>query len=81
MSALPDHRTDIRAAAEWLKTRLSEAGLEDVQVLDTEGPHPVVFGANLKAGSKAPTVLIYGHYDVQVRDSSEGMCADSYLAL
>ena len=40
--------------------------LDDVQVLETEGPHPVVFGSNLKAGPKAPTVLIYGHYDVQV---------------
>ncbi len=44
-----------------------------VEILETEGPHPVVYGEWLKGGPGKPTVLIYGHYDVQVgggRDQS-----------
>ena len=67
VSALPDHQPHIREAAAWLYSRLQRVGLEDVRVLETEGPHPVVYGAWLKAGPAARTILIYGHYDVQVR--------------
>lgn len=42
---------------------------------ETEGPHPVVFGQWLEAGPDKPTVLIYGHYDVQVR--SFARCCDN----
>ncbi|HBD99094.1 MAG TPA: peptidase M20, partial [Gemmatimonadetes bacterium] len=49
--------------AEWLASRMREAGLE-VEVLATEG-HPIVLGEWRGAGANAPTVLVYGHYDVQ----------------
>jgi acetylornithine deacetylase/succinyl-diaminopimelate desuccinylase-like protein len=66
ISALPEHAPDCRRAAEWLAERLSEAGIEHVEVAETGG-HPVVTGDWLHAAG-APTVLVYGHYDVQPVD-------------
>ncbi|KAK9909549.1 hypothetical protein WJX75_003981 [Coccomyxa subellipsoidea] len=66
ISSLPEHNTDIQRAAEWLFTRLKDAELEDVQILQTKG-QPAVYGQWLHA-TGAPTVLIYGHYDVQPVD-------------
>ncbi len=66
ISALPEHAPDCRRAAEWLAERLSEAGIEHVEVAETGG-HPVVTGDWLHAEG-APTVLVYGHYDVQPVD-------------
>ncbi|HEX7056751.1 MAG TPA: dipeptidase [Bacilli bacterium] len=60
------HREDMRRAAEWLADSLRQAGLEHVALLETEG-NPVVYGDWLHAEGK-PTVLIYGHYDVQPPD-------------
>jgi acetylornithine deacetylase/succinyl-diaminopimelate desuccinylase-like protein len=62
------HEGSVRAAAEWLAARLKEAGLES-EVFDTPG-HPVVLG-EWKGAPDAPTVLIYGHYDVQPPDPLE----------
>ena len=66
ISSLPEHAADVRRAADWVAGRLEIAGIEDVQVLPTGG-HPVVYGQWLHA-SGAPTVLIYGHFDVQPVD-------------
>ena len=66
ISTLSEHRGDIRRAAEWVANRLSEAGLEHVEILETGG-HPVVYGDWLHAAG-APTALVYGHYDVQPVD-------------
>lgn len=63
VSARSEHKADTRAAAEWLAERMREAGL-DASIHDTAG-HPIVLGEWLAAGSDAPTLLIYGHYDVQ----------------
>ncbi|MDT8368768.1 MAG: dipeptidase [Longimicrobiales bacterium] len=63
VSAKSEHRDDLRAAADWLADRLADAGLT-AEVLPTEG-HPVVLGEWRGAGPDAPTLLIYGHYDVQ----------------
>ena len=67
ISALPEHAGDCRTAAEWLGRRLAEAGAEHVAVEDTES-HPVVYADWLHAGPDAPTVVVYGHYDVQPVD-------------
>lgn len=64
ISTDPERTADIRSAAEWIAGRLKALGMQNVQVLPTAG-HPVVFGENLQAGEEAPTVLVYGHYDVQ----------------
>ena len=61
------HKPDMQHAADWLSTRLTALGMQAVQVLPTS-KHPVVFGEWRGAGDKSPTVLIYGHYDVQPVD-------------
>jgi acetylornithine deacetylase/succinyl-diaminopimelate desuccinylase-like protein len=67
ISTLSEHRPDIQQAAEWVAAKLAQAGLGSVQVMPTDG-NPVVYGEWLGAGPGAPTVLVYGHYDVQPVD-------------
>lgn len=64
VSSNPTESEDMKKATEWLSARLTELGLTRVEVVPTAG-HPVVYGELLAAGPSAPTVLIYGHYDVQ----------------
>lgn len=66
ISSLSEHKEDIRKGAEWLKEAMLKAGLENAEVFETEG-HPVVYADWLHAEGK-PTVLVYGHYDVQPVD-------------
>jgi acetylornithine deacetylase/succinyl-diaminopimelate desuccinylase-like protein len=66
ISTLPEHAGDIRRAAEYAADQLRRIGFDAVEVIATQG-HPLVYGEWLKASSK-PTVLIYGHYDVQPVD-------------
>lgn len=66
IASLPEHSGDIEKAARWLVKRLKSAGFEGVQVLKTE-QQPAVYAEWLHARS-APTILIYGHYDVQPVD-------------
>jgi acetylornithine deacetylase/succinyl-diaminopimelate desuccinylase-like protein len=60
----PAYQQDIQRAATWLADKFRAIGMDPVEILPTEG-HPVVYGEWLKGGKSAPTVLIYGHYDVQ----------------
>eukprot|EP00884_Botryococcus_braunii_P001132 jgi/Botrbrau1/11019/Bobra.101_1s0017.1 len=69
ISSLHEHLPDVRKAAEWLKKRLKSAGMEGVEILETEG-HPAVYAHWLRAPGR-PTVLIYAHYDVQPVDPLE----------
>lgn len=66
ISSLTEHKGDVRKAAEWLKEAMEKAGLENAEVFETDG-HPVVYADWLHAEGK-PTVLVYGHYDVQPVD-------------
>jgi len=66
VSTLPEHAPDIRRAAEFVASKMRAAGLEHVEVIQTAG-HPLVYGDWLHAPGK-PTVLCYGHYDVQPPD-------------
>jgi len=61
------HKADMERAAAWLKEEMLAAGFPKAEVKSTLG-HPVVYGEWLAAGPNAPTVLIYGHYDVQPPD-------------
>lgn len=63
VSARSEHDADTRRSAEWLADRLRDAGLS-AEVMETP-KHPVVLGEWKEAGPDAPTLLIYGHYDVQ----------------
>ncbi len=69
ISALPEHADDCRRAAHWLADALTEAGVEHADVAETGG-RPVVYADWLHAPG-APTVLVYGHYDVQPVDPLE----------
>ncbi len=64
VSAVPEHAPDVKRAAQWIADRLKKSGLENVVVLPTAG-HPCVYADWLHAGPDKPTVLIYGHFDVQ----------------
>lgn len=66
VSADPAHAGDMREAAAWLRSRLERAGFPEVRVMQTAG-HPVVM-ARWHPHEEAPTVLVYGHYDVQPPD-------------
>jgi acetylornithine deacetylase/succinyl-diaminopimelate desuccinylase-like protein len=70
ISTDPDHKADIQHAAEWMSVQLQMIGMNNVQIMPTRG-HPVVYGEWLGAGKNAPTVMIYGHYDVQPADPLE----------
>jgi acetylornithine deacetylase/succinyl-diaminopimelate desuccinylase-like protein len=61
---------EVQRAAEWMAGHLRGLGIENVEVMPTEGGHPVVYGEYLKKPG-APTVLVYGHYDVQPADPLE----------
>ncbi len=70
ISTDPDHRGDVVRAAEFMAETLREAGLPTVEIHDTPR-HPVVY-AEWRGRPDAPTILVYGHYDVQpIGDPSE----------
>ena len=63
VSTLPAHDADCRRAAEWVAAQLRRLGCREVALLASEA-HPVVWGVGPDVPG-APTLLIYGHYDVQ----------------
>lgn len=69
VSADPKYKADVRKMAEATAEHLKKAGADQVEVFDTPG-HPIVYGEKL-VNPKAPTVLVYGHYDVQPADPLE----------
>lgn len=71
ISTLPERAPDVIRAAQWVADALRRVGIEHVVLMPTAG-HPVVYGDWLHAGPTAPTLLIYGHYDVQPADIEDG---------
>jgi len=67
ISTQAEHEPDVARAATWLRDRLLEAGFPKAEVMPTSG-HPVVYAEWMAAGAHAPTILVYGHYDVQPPD-------------
>ncbi|MCA9079223.1 MAG: M20/M25/M40 family metallo-hydrolase, partial [Planctomycetaceae bacterium] len=65
VSAVTEHRPDVRRAAEFVCDALKQAGCT-AEIVETKG-HPIVYGEWLGAPG-APTALVYGHYDVQPED-------------
>ncbi len=70
ISTQPDRAGDVKKAAHWLAEKMTVAGLENVRVIESDR-HPLVYGDWLHAGDGQPTVLIYGHYDVQPAEPFE----------
>ncbi len=66
VSADSRHKQDVRKAAEYIKQKLEDAGADVAAIYETKG-HPIVYGEK-KAAADLPTVLVYGHYDVQPPD-------------
>lgn len=60
------HRDDVRECARWLADALAEAGIQETEVVSTDG-HPIVLAEHM-VDPEAPTLLVYGHYDVQPVD-------------
>ncbi|MFO7321819.1 MAG: dipeptidase [Chloroflexota bacterium] len=76
VSTNPENAGDVRRAAEWLAADMRRIGM-DVEIVDTPG-HPIVYGEWLGAGPDKPTVLIYGHYDVQPAERETGWDTDPF---
>jgi acetylornithine deacetylase/succinyl-diaminopimelate desuccinylase-like protein len=66
ISALPEHKKDVRAAAEWVRDRLVKIGFREAAFIETDG-YPLVH-AEYRSDESKPTLMIYGHYDVQPAD-------------
>ncbi len=69
VSADSKFKGDVRKAAEFIKDKLMDAGADSAEIVETAG-HPIVYGEKI-LDSKLPTVLVYGHYDVQPADPYE----------
>jgi len=70
ISSDPKFKSQLRKGAEWIEKYLKKIGIPETKILFTQ-QHPVVFGEYSKYGKDKPTVLIYGHYDVQPPDPLE----------
>ncbi|HWA07209.1 MAG TPA: dipeptidase [Ignavibacteria bacterium] len=70
ISTNPENKNDVLECAEYLKQHMESIGMQNAKVYPTKG-HPVVYSDWLNAGADKPTVLIYGHYDVQPVDPIE----------
>jgi len=66
----PEKKQDMKTCSEWVENQMNNIGLENVKIFQTDG-HPIVYGDWLNAGFDKPTILIYGHYDVQPVDPVE----------
>lgn len=64
ISTDPEKSPDIQRAATWISKYLTKLGIEKVQIFQTDR-HPIVYGEYLKSSPDKPTILVYGHYDVQ----------------
>lgn len=80
ISTLSENKSDVQRAAEWVAAQLRSIKMDNVKIMPTAG-HPVVYGEWLGAGKSAPTVMIYGHYDVQPVDPMELWTSDPFNAV
>ncbi|MEO7000864.1 MAG: dipeptidase [Ktedonobacterales bacterium] len=76
ISTLPSHQKDVRRAATFVADQMEAIGLKNVNLIKSAG-HPLVYGEWLEAAGK-PTVLLYGHYDVQPVDPRNLWVSDPF---
>lgn len=76
VSTLPENRQDVQKNALWLAGQLRGIGATRVDVIETPG-HPIIYGERLDAPGK-PTLLVYGHYDVQPADPLDEWQSDPF---
>ncbi|GGX56637.1 dipeptidase [Streptomyces minutiscleroticus] len=77
VSAQPEHAADVRRSAEWLAAALKETGFPTAEVWETPGA-PAVFASWPSDDPEAPTVLVYGHHDVQPAAREDGWNSDPF---
>lgn len=77
VSAQPDHAPDVRRSADWLAAKLKETGFPTAEVWHTPGA-PAVYAEWPSADPGAPTVLVYGHHDVQPAAREDGWNSDPF---
>ncbi|HYO88568.1 MAG TPA: dipeptidase [Candidatus Limnocylindrales bacterium] len=77
ISTDPTHKGDMQRAAEFLQADLLHSGAARAEIMPTGG-HPVVYAEWLGAGADAKTLLIYGHYDVQPAEMSDGWTSEPF---
>uniref|UniRef100_A0AAU2V2E7 Dipeptidase n=1 Tax=Streptomyces sp. NBC_00003 TaxID=2903608 RepID=A0AAU2V2E7_9ACTN len=77
VSAQPDHDADVRRSADWLAAKLKETGFPVVEILATPGA-PAVYAEWPSGEADAPTVLVYGHHDVQPAAREDGWHTDPF---
>lgn len=77
ISSVSEHNSDTLQCADWLCEHIKNIGITDAKVINTAG-HPIVYAQWLGAGESKPTVLIYGHYDVQPVDPLELWHSDPF---
>jgi len=77
VSTDPAHAADMQTAAEWVVEKLKSLEFDNIKIYPTGG-HPVVYGDSLRAGESVPTVLIYGHYDVQPAEPLDKWDSDPF---
>ena len=70
ISSQSEHKPDMENCASWLVNNLNNSGIKNTKIIPTHG-HSIVYGEWLEACKDAPTILIYGHYDVQPVDPVE----------
>ncbi len=73
------YKKEVKNAAKFTADYLTEIGFNNVEQIETAG-HPLVYGEYMDAGENAPTVLFYGHYDVQPVDPIEEWDSDPFVA-
>ncbi|MET8556646.1 dipeptidase [Streptomyces sp. NPDC004959] len=78
VSAQPEHAADVRRSAEWLAGRLRATGFPTVEIWDTPGA-PAVFAHWPADEPDAPTVLVYGHHDVQPATRADGWHSEPFV--
>jgi acetylornithine deacetylase/succinyl-diaminopimelate desuccinylase-like protein len=78
VSTQPEHQADVERAAEWIAANMRRIGMTTVEIHPTDW-HPVVYGEWLGAGANAPTVLVYGHYDVQPAEIADGWYSPPFI--
>ncbi|MYV54326.1 dipeptidase [Streptomyces sp. SID3212] len=77
VSAQPDHASDVRRSADWLAAKLQETGFPVTEIWETPGA-PAVFAEWPSDDPAAPTVLVYGHHDVQPAAREDGWASDPF---
>ncbi|MFJ1596733.1 dipeptidase [Streptomyces sp. NPDC088261] len=77
VSAQPDHAPDVRRSADWLAAKLRETGFPVTEIWETPGA-PAVFADWPSDDPAAPTVLVYGHHDVQPAAREDGWSSDPF---